>query len=312
MRKAFTLIELLVVIAIIAILAAILFPVFAQAKEAAKKTQTLSNTKQMGTGVAIYLSDNDDLFPMAFSRRAAGTWRWNTVHPVPANTINVGGWDAPDIVTQSSSQWANSLYPYIKSWGLYKGASQTVAAIAGDSYTPGVTPAEAGLTMNGLFHTYSATAVDSPSLVPVFWSGVGNTALKGRGTANPSLRCDLGTDTPCVFNPGGPAQAGRAAGNQSAFFGYANFNAGYKIWAHGGEGGGVVFSRADTSAKYAKVGTAKSPSFHTTATTDPYALYTTGGSGFSYWTTSQGDCSDPGNDNGTYQYVCFFRPDRTK
>lgn len=61
-KKAFTLIELLVVIAIIAILAAILFPVFAQAKAAAKKSATLSNLKQNGTAVAIYQSDFDDMF----------------------------------------------------------------------------------------------------------------------------------------------------------------------------------------------------------------------------------------------------------
>lgn len=61
-KKGFTLIELLVVIAIIAILAAILFPVFAQAKAAAKKSATLSNLKQNATAVAIYQSDNDDMF----------------------------------------------------------------------------------------------------------------------------------------------------------------------------------------------------------------------------------------------------------
>jgi len=61
MRKAFTLIELLVVIAIIAILAAILFPVFAQAKAAAKKTNALSQTKQIGTAWQIYAADYDDL-----------------------------------------------------------------------------------------------------------------------------------------------------------------------------------------------------------------------------------------------------------
>ncbi len=59
-RRAFTLIELLVVIAIIAILAAILFPVFAQAKNAAKKTVSLSNTKQIGTATMLYLGDYDD------------------------------------------------------------------------------------------------------------------------------------------------------------------------------------------------------------------------------------------------------------
>src|SRR6476660_7967870 len=58
--RAFTLIELLVVIAIIAILAAILFPVFAQAKEAAKKTSCLGNLKQLATATFLYAGDADD------------------------------------------------------------------------------------------------------------------------------------------------------------------------------------------------------------------------------------------------------------
>lgn len=61
---AFTLIELLVVIAIIAILAAILFPVFASARERARQTACLSNMKQIGTGVYIYLQDWDDTYPL--------------------------------------------------------------------------------------------------------------------------------------------------------------------------------------------------------------------------------------------------------
>ncbi len=67
-NKAFTLIELLVVIAIIAILAAILFPVFAQAKAAAKKTQCVSNLKQIGTGFQMYMSDSDDVWPVWSAR----------------------------------------------------------------------------------------------------------------------------------------------------------------------------------------------------------------------------------------------------
>lgn len=81
-RQAFTLIELLVVIAIIAILAAILFPVFAQAKLAAKKTQDLSNMKQIGTAMMIYITDNDDVFPMSSSDELpfvqANSYRWSS------------------------------------------------------------------------------------------------------------------------------------------------------------------------------------------------------------------------------------------
>ena len=61
-RKGFTLIELLVVIAIIAILAAILFPVFARARENARKSNCLSNLKQLGNGMMMYVQDYDECF----------------------------------------------------------------------------------------------------------------------------------------------------------------------------------------------------------------------------------------------------------
>src|ERR1051326_5185091 len=63
-RRGFTLIELLVVIAIIAILAAILFPVFAQAREKARQSTCQSNFKQIGMAVMMYLQDNDEMFPL--------------------------------------------------------------------------------------------------------------------------------------------------------------------------------------------------------------------------------------------------------
>lgn len=67
MRRAFTLIELLVVIAIIAILAAILFPVFAQVREQGKATACLSNLKQIGTGMMLYVADHNEAYPTIFA-----------------------------------------------------------------------------------------------------------------------------------------------------------------------------------------------------------------------------------------------------
>src|SRR4051794_9436341 len=66
-RRGFTLIELLVVIAIIAILAAILFPVFAQARDKARAATCLSNMKQIGTGMTMYLQDYDEIYPTVHS-----------------------------------------------------------------------------------------------------------------------------------------------------------------------------------------------------------------------------------------------------
>lgn len=91
MRRAFTLIELLVVIAIIAILAAILFPVFARAKEAAKKTACLSAIRQISQANLMYQNDADDLLPdrRDIKRDLAGTatWVWPPSDPR-------GGWAA--------------------------------------------------------------------------------------------------------------------------------------------------------------------------------------------------------------------------
>jgi prepilin-type N-terminal cleavage/methylation domain-containing protein/prepilin-type processing-associated H-X9-DG protein len=100
-RRGFTLIELLVVIAIIAILAAILFPVFAQARAAARKTSCLSNLKQLGTGMMMYTQDYDEKFP---------SWNWGFF----CNGGNAG--QARD----SSAFWTAAILPYVKNTGVYR------------------------------------------------------------------------------------------------------------------------------------------------------------------------------------------------
>jgi prepilin-type N-terminal cleavage/methylation domain-containing protein/prepilin-type processing-associated H-X9-DG protein len=95
LRRAFTLIELLVVIAIIAILAAILFPVFAQAREQARSTSCLSNFKQIGLSVRMYSQDYDEEFPMG-TYTGPRNWEVNPdVNPyAPDNSCldNLGTW----------------------------------------------------------------------------------------------------------------------------------------------------------------------------------------------------------------------------
>lgn len=98
-QKAFTLIELLVVIAIIAILAAILFPVFAQAKLAAKKTVMISNMKQNLTAVMIYGGDYDDMYPLK---------------------VQIG-WDPAD----PGKTWDKIIQPYTKSYELLRSSEDS-------------------------------------------------------------------------------------------------------------------------------------------------------------------------------------------
>jgi prepilin-type N-terminal cleavage/methylation domain-containing protein/prepilin-type processing-associated H-X9-DG protein len=106
-RHAFTLIELLVVIAIIAILAAILFPVFAQAREAARKTSCLSNCRQIGMGMMQYAQDYDEVL--------LRTW----YSPDPAN-----GWQDSNPAL-SQYKWMDAVQPYVKNEKLFTCPSDT-------------------------------------------------------------------------------------------------------------------------------------------------------------------------------------------
>ena len=98
--NAFTLIELLVVIAIIAILAAILFPVFAQARDRARSISCLSNERQIGTSLQMYLQDNDERI---FFYASAST-------PTRSRT----GAILPDAASVNPVRWWNALSPYAK------------------------------------------------------------------------------------------------------------------------------------------------------------------------------------------------------
>jgi len=108
MKKAFTLIELLVVIAIIAILAAILFPVFAQAKLAAKKTSSLSNIKQIALAEKMYQIDFDDNFVLFQVNYADSS--------CPAST---GGPHCSDNLAVHTPMWDELLWPYMKSLQMF-------------------------------------------------------------------------------------------------------------------------------------------------------------------------------------------------
>lgn len=109
-RKGFTLIELLVVIAIIAILAAILFPVFAKAREKARQSSCASNLKQLGTAHMAYAQDYDETY--------GGTW-----FQVPETSPHI----LPNACGYAVTFWTLYLEPYIKSAGIYQCPSGTLA-----------------------------------------------------------------------------------------------------------------------------------------------------------------------------------------
>ncbi|HIE50962.1 MAG TPA: DUF1559 domain-containing protein [Armatimonadetes bacterium] len=104
-ERGFTLIELLVVIAIIAILAAILFPVFAQAREKARQASCQSNLKQIAVGFAMYMSDYDQRWPY---------WHWGR-HREAAAGANA----------KNALQWYVRLYPYVKNTQLFECPSRS-------------------------------------------------------------------------------------------------------------------------------------------------------------------------------------------
>ena len=106
-KQGFTLIELLVVIAIIAILAAILFPAFARARENARRASCQSNLKQIGLGIMQYTQDYDERMPLQ-------------------DNDSIGSFAKP---TTGGSSWQRCIYPYTKSWQILSCPSATRATV---------------------------------------------------------------------------------------------------------------------------------------------------------------------------------------
>jgi prepilin-type N-terminal cleavage/methylation domain-containing protein len=149
-RRGFTLIELLVVIAIIAILAAILFPVFAQAREQARKTQCLEHAKQIGIGLAMYRQDYDGRGPF-------GGW------PITWS----GAFNVHSPQSKYHEDWQFTLQPYVKNAKMFRCPSDKIAY-----QNRPISYIYNNQLNNGRVPTAEA-AVQNSSDVVVIWEGCG-------------------------------------------------------------------------------------------------------------------------------------------
>ena len=151
---AFTLIELLVVIAIIAILAAILFPVFARARENARRSSCLSNLKQIGLGTLQYLQDYDERYPMLHDDKN-GNFSLDT----------------------NETAWAMIIQPYINNVQVYQCPSESTTG----SSSP-FNSAYTDYSYNQALATQSAAALTATSLTVMLFEGpTGNARANGNG-----------------------------------------------------------------------------------------------------------------------------------
>lgn len=162
-RRAFTLIELLVVIAIIAILAAILFPVFATARAKARQSSCLSNIKQMSTGLLQYVQDYDEQYALCVPDGVRASFT------TPADRTAT----SPLGLARRMSYWSNSVQPYIKNWGVYTCPDHEQRT---DVF--GVTMEQArgvtiGLLMNGYLNQWPMAGSQAPARVIMFSEGMG-------------------------------------------------------------------------------------------------------------------------------------------
>jgi prepilin-type N-terminal cleavage/methylation domain-containing protein/prepilin-type processing-associated H-X9-DG protein len=146
-RRAFTLIELLVVIAIIAILAAILFPVFAQAREKARQTTCLSNCRQVATALAMYITDSDERGPI----------QW-IIPPTGGGSVACHG------VAAARCWWEVSI-PYIKNDDVFNCPSAPDAAKLTGAITGGRSYPSKGMSLTYSFPLGAENVNGGPSNV---------------------------------------------------------------------------------------------------------------------------------------------------
>ncbi len=163
-RRAFTLIELLVVIAIIAILAAILFPVFAHAREKARQSSCLSNVKNMNTALLMYTQDYDETFPLTAPDNVRAFFT------TPADRTAT----SPVGLARRQGFWSNSISPYIKNWQVYTCPSAQERNIF--NIDPATNPMRftAAFTLNGYLQAWPIAGTPSPAKLITFWEGLGS------------------------------------------------------------------------------------------------------------------------------------------
>ncbi len=183
MKRAFTLIELLVVIAIIAILAAILFPVFAQAKAAAKKTVSISNAKQIGLGILIYTTDYDDTYPRNDDCIANSSLN-SSLNGLPFNPTGQGCTSAGFRYRVNAFAWQKWVLPYIKNVPIFEHPMR-------EKLDTGASPnrqwSDSGQIVGGFaLNTAITGQLDTYNRAPTFARQIRNSWLGGTTTSIPS------------------------------------------------------------------------------------------------------------------------------
>lgn len=156
--QGFTLIELLVVIAIISILASILFPVFARARENARRASCMSNLKQIGLGIIQYAQDYDETYPRTYQRTPTGGHQAQTDPTMPGFFFraNYGPGTAQGIT------WMDFIYPYTKSIQIFICPNARRAAPAAGKSYPSYGMSEAFFAINRRFYMDDANAQLQP------------------------------------------------------------------------------------------------------------------------------------------------------